>query len=534
MSMMSETTLPQRGALSTDQGYKLEPVWFWSSDSTAHVHGIGTVELVVKDRPGVSDKTPLRILRLVDVLHVPNLPVNVIAAQPEIGDWISPKINSYIYDNDKNLVAYFPFNQNRLLGEPGDSVKHLLETSEQSAMSLVEPCVRLDKHIGPVAAPSNYPVECRIALADFPSYYVDRQIISWKEVEQLRWRTYKCMRQESALPTHDPTTSNAEDARKPRKRMRITSNNGNGAPSNSAEAGASRTAQHAQNSHKKVKFNDNLAVKSPPYSSSEFEYLRENGLLKPGDAEHRNGGCSSAGATVPIELDEGDEECTFEVIQSQSDPDASRRNGKPSQVTDKEYAEYMRERYPNIDKFFEARQLDISKAGDWDKAHSIMRSCISSPVPAPSVSSVTDPLGTLWLSGLGTTDECCDSSTESENIGLVSQNWLLRTVWLVVAISPVLARVMSRSWRSEDDRAIPASRKALVRTVRILWVRAVGSTAVVPTVAAHEANGLVQIGEYGKSVDVDGIAAGLGPGMLGFDEPRCCEMSLASGALSYL
>ncbi|KAI0187971.1 hypothetical protein EV127DRAFT_482877 [Xylaria flabelliformis] len=447
---MSETPLSPRGALSTDQGSKLEPIWFWSGESTAHactdraffneytkfvskvlfwslggyhelsVHGIGTVKLAIKNRPGVSDGTPQRILRLVDVLHVPDLPVNVIAAQPAIGAWISPKINSYIYDNEKNLVAYFPFSQNRLLGEPGDSARHLLETSEQSPRSLIEPCVRLDRPIGPVVEPSNYPVESRIALSDFPSYYVGRRIICWKELERLRWRAYKCMRKESAMPTHDPTTSNAEDARKPLKRMRITSNTGNGVSSNLTESGASRTAQHAQNSHKKVKFNDNVVSRSPPYSSSELEYLKENGLT-PGDAEHRNGGCSSESATIPIEFDEEDRECTFEVIQSQPTPDASRRNDKPSQFTDKKYSKYMREKYPNIDKFFEALQLDIYKADDWDKAHSIIRSCIGSPVPAPSVSSATDPLGALWLAGMGTTDECCESSTESENMDLVSR-----------------------------------------------------------------------------------------------------------------
>ncbi|KAI1744545.1 hypothetical protein F4680DRAFT_468476 [Xylaria scruposa] len=435
---MSKATLPSRGTLSTDQRPKPTPLaWCWSGNSTAHactdkdlfkeytrftskilywslngyyelsVQGIGTIELGIKNRPGVSDETPQRILRLVDVLHVPDLPINVIAAQPDIDDWISPRINSYIYDNDKNLVSYFPVSPNRLFGEPGDSVRHLLETSEQSAMSLIEPYVSLDRLSGSMAEPSNYPVKRRIALSEFPSFEVDRQIISWKEVDQLRWRTYKCMRQDNAMPTHDSTTTNIEDPRKTLKRMRRASNTRNGAPPNSTEPGASRTAQHAHNSAKKVKFD-------------------------------RNAGRRKSGA--PFSLDSDDEDRGVPLAEENRIRAIER------------YVKHMKEKYPNIDKFFEARQLDMYKAGDWDKAHAIMQSCISTPddkpknqVPAPSVNGVMKPSmngvtepsvngvmepsvngvrkpsGAPWLAEKETMDQGSESSEEHEYVGLVSQ-----------------------------------------------------------------------------------------------------------------
>ncbi|KAI0548484.1 hypothetical protein F4679DRAFT_585475 [Xylaria curta] len=401
MSMISKTTLPLRGVLSTDQPSKPKPLaWFWSGDSTAHactdkdlfkeytkftskvfcwslngyrelsVQGIGIIELGIQNRPGVSDKTPQRILRLVDVLHVPDLTINVIAAHPEVDHWISPKINSYIYDNDKNLVAYFPVNQSRLFGEPSDSVNHLLETSEQSAMSLIEPYVSLDRPIGSMAESSNYPVKHPMALWDFPSFGADRQIISWKEVDQLRWRTYKCMRQESAMSTHNSTTTNTEDARTPLKRARCTSNTGNGAPSTSTEPYASGAVQHARNPPKKVKFN-------------------------------RNAGRRNLGAPFSLDSDDEDE---GGALAKES------RSNKPSRTL-KKYVQQMREKYPNIYKLFKARQLDMYKAGDWDKAYAIMQSCTGTPddkpkdpVPTPSVNGVKEPSGAPWLAETEATD----------------------------------------------------------------------------------------------------------------------------------
>ncbi|KAI1755800.1 hypothetical protein F4782DRAFT_527156 [Xylaria castorea] len=484
---MSKVVLPIRGALSTDQHPEPNPAWFWSGDSAAHacmdrtlfkeytkfvskvlcsslngyyelsVLGIGTVELGIKNKPSLSDKAPQNILRLVDVLHVPHLPFNVIAAKPDIGDWASPRANSYIYDNDRSLIAYFPVNGIELAGEPGDSVRSLLELSEQSGVSLIEPCCGPDRPVGSVAAPSDCPAGRAIALSDHPSYSGGKQIISWQTLEQLRWRTYKCMRQESAMPTHSPTRIDTACAHNPLKRVRGKRDTENGARFNSTKLNEPKVAQHAENSCKKVKFNDDIGVEPPPHSGSELEYIKVNGL-KLVDVEHRNGERRKAGAILSHDPDEEDEEGTLvEDMEYRSTPDASRRSPQFSI----DHLRWINKHWGNVGIFMDALQLDIRKEADWDTAESIMKSCVLPPktpdsksgknsVPQLSKNSADGKNGKNGMNGgnsgnsgngmngvngvngvmksssrlsVGkeTTDSGSGSSAESEEIDLVSQ-----------------------------------------------------------------------------------------------------------------
>ncbi|RYC56922.1 hypothetical protein CHU98_g9290 [Xylaria longipes] len=388
---------PLRPALSTHQHPEPRPAWFWSCDSEAQeythfnskilcwslngyyellVYGVGTVELAIKNPPSLSNQNSQHILHLVDVLYVPHLPFNVIAAKLDIGDWTGARANSFIYDNDRNLVAYFQANRYGLVGESNDhSVNSLVELSGRSARSVMELSDGPVGPVGSVVAPSDGPAGHTIDLSDHPSYSVGKAVIAWQGYERLRWQTYKYMRRDRAIPTHSTTRINTEYAPRPPKRGICTSNNGNKPSSNSTEPNdcttTSTNATDAQGPRKKVKFTKDTGDE-PPYNSTEKLWLEsafgsEPNFLKmyglnPDNARHRNEGRRLTRVMISLRAmisHDSDKEGVLDG-EMQRQPES-----KPESNPDSSHPSFK----------FSSNQL---KNVDWDKTESILRKCVFS------------------------------------------------------------------------------------------------------------------------------------------------------------
>ncbi|KAI1178855.1 hypothetical protein F4777DRAFT_593523 [Nemania sp. FL0916] len=80
---------------------------FWEGYQTFAVAGVGTVEMPIKNLHQNSNNDSRTILRITDVLHVPELPYNVIASTPVSASWaLSDKTTcGYIYDREKSAQS---------------------------------------------------------------------------------------------------------------------------------------------------------------------------------------------------------------------------------------------------------------------------------------------------------------------------------------------------------------------------------------------------------------------------------------------
>ncbi|KAI0487367.1 hypothetical protein F4859DRAFT_525524 [Xylaria cf. heliscus] len=448
---MSDTAAPVQNMLGANEQAENSPSWFWSCDSEAHackdkslfkefttfyskvqcwsltgpselaVCGVGTVELSIQQPSSPPNQTSQKVLYLVDVLYVPRLPFNIIAAKLDISDWTVARANSYIYDSDKSLIAYFQTNRNEVIGESdGQSIRSLIELSHLPTGSMIELRDVLAR-LG--VKPSADLAGHAIALSDHPSYTVGKPVISWEKAERMRWEAHKYMRRDSAILTYDSTNNNIKSTPNCLKRERISSTGSN----------APTTTTNAQKAIKRVKFNDTR--EEPPYSlaekmwlkstfGSESEYLKRHGL-NPNNIKHRNEGRRMARAVIFRDLGHNgvpsDDIMEFEL---ESNPDDSQPNNMLSSMDLK----CIRKNWANVASFMEALGLQIGKEDDWEKAASIMRSCFfptvpqdaksreGSASPSPAEKEATNSVSKLSLvnvtvdliSGLATDNEVID------------------------------------------------------------------------------------------------------------------------------
>ncbi|KAI0447205.1 hypothetical protein F4803DRAFT_500058 [Xylaria telfairii] len=262
--------------------------WFWAPESNTHVcrerhlfkeytsfrssilcsaingyHtlrscGIGTVELSInKDHRLSKDGVP-STLRLVDVLYVPSLPFSVIAAEADIGNWTSANAKSYISDTDGNLIAYFQANEKEYTEQSDyNLVRSLVEQGHRSSRPMTELSDIIP--VGPV-----------IVLSDHPSYMANNHAIFWHKYEQMRWQTYKRMRQERGLPTHGSTITSSEYAQGTPKRGRSP-----GPKKLVVPATTTAAATIPGSSPKRARFDDGSAY-NPAYNPAEEMWLKSN------------------------------------------------------------------------------------------------------------------------------------------------------------------------------------------------------------------------------------------------------------------
>lgn len=205
-----------------------------------------------------------------------------------------------------------------------------------------------DSAVGPV-----------IVLSDHPSYRANNHIIFWHNFEQMRWQTYKRLRQERGLPTHRSTMTSSEYAQGTLKRERSSDPNELVAPTAPTAA-----ATIGESPRKRAKFNDDSK-----YNPAEEMWLKSNFgserkflekyKLDPENYKHRLAGRRMVRSIILHNLDEGG----VLLEESFKLPGAELKC-----------------------EFMQAFHLNSSKTSDWENAAEIMKSCILPITPQASES----------------------------------------------------------------------------------------------------------------------------------------------------
>ncbi|KAI0912182.1 hypothetical protein F4823DRAFT_634768 [Ustulina deusta] len=286
-----------------------------------HVLGVGTVELLVKKSPRHNGPGSHGTILLTDVLHVKDLPFNIIARTSDIGTWnwaSNARTNGYIFDREQKRVAYFTPKGKNLTVQQCD-------LSTGSAVGVKMP-QRMDKY---------------------------KRIISWKKSERERWNSYIRQVQNDATDL-----AKRSDELPDEKKSEIVPKN---------EARKSFVCEPDTSDEPPYIPSEKLWLKIS--FGSEDTFLQIHGL-NPHEAEHRILGRKVARAMIldGVKEDESGEEMDHK--QGSERPTYSHPDCKFSAKE----VEFINKGWGNTVKFMHALRLDLCNREDWKRAKEFVRS----------------------------------------------------------------------------------------------------------------------------------------------------------------
>ncbi|KAI0975733.1 hypothetical protein F4678DRAFT_457086 [Xylaria arbuscula] len=295
--------------------------------------GIGTIELSLRKSPYVSSQTFHGILCLTDVLHIPELPFNVIGNTSDIGKWEwenDTETNGFLYDHAGDWIACFLPQGNSYFVPLQDMVTgSMIETGTERP------------------------------LREYP-----RQLLSWRKEERNRW-----------------------DAHRP-KQFRLIQRN----TCDVVQEMKKLLEKFGSDTEMKKEIakpsSGDLNMDDSPYIpaekawlevsfGSEGQFLQIHGL-SPCETDHRREGRKMARAMILHRLkSEKDDEEMYHKQGSEWRPDYSHPDCKFST----EEVKLINERWGNAVKLMRALQLNVCNGQDWKIAKEVLSSFQSRDSP---------------------------------------------------------------------------------------------------------------------------------------------------------